>query len=77
MGARQPADEVLQEINGCTVADRKLVDGYTKLQGRRVHGLRLLDLFRLLQGWRQPDRAPQTGEEQNWVAAGMGLGVAA
>ena len=39
---------------------------------RRLDRLRLLDLFRLLQGRRQSDGAPQAEGEQNWVAPEWG-----
>ena len=46
-------------------------------EGRWFHRLRLLDLFRLLQGWRQSDRPPQAALGTELGRAGMGLGVAA
>ena len=44
---REPdARAVVKEINGYTVADGKLVPHYNAAEGRRLHGLRLLDLHR-------------------------------
>ena len=47
------AEAVLHEINGYTVADRKPVEGFTSLEGRRLHGMRLLDLLGRLSRRRQ------------------------
>ena len=72
---REPAaEEVLKEINGYTVADRKLVQGYKEFEGRRVHSVRLLDLF---------GHFPESGGEPRSQASAegrtrsrLGLGVA-
>ncbi len=40
------AEEVLKEINGCTIADRRIGAWIHRAQSRRFHGVRLLDLFR-------------------------------
>ena len=40
------AEEILQEINGYTVATRELVPGFTRAEGGWLDGVRLLDLFR-------------------------------
>ena len=44
--ASPKSNEVLQEINGWTISDRKLVCGYQGIEGRWLNRLRLLDLLR-------------------------------
>jgi len=45
-------------------------------QGRRLDGLRVLDLLRLPQGRREPDGAPQAGPRAGLGGEGVGVGVA-
>ena len=52
------------------------VDGLHRARGRRLDGLRLLDLPRLLRGRRQPDRAPQAAARAGLGRARVGLGLA-
>ena len=60
---------MLKEINGYTVADRKLVDGFTDLKDDGSTACGCWIYSGLLQGRRQSDRAPQARHrEQNWVA---------
>ena len=52
---------MLAEINGCYVSgpeSRQPLSAYTELQGRRVDGLRLLDLHRGVRRRDQPGRPP-------------------
>ena len=70
------AEAVLREINGCG----RRRDALCRLhgaEGRRLDGVRLLDLLRLLRRRRQPGRPPQEpGSEQTLGRARVGLGVA-
>ena len=62
------AEAVLREINGYTVADRQAGGRIHRPQGRRLHGLRLLDLFRLLSRTASIRRraASRTGSRTGW-----------
>ena len=51
------------------------LSGFTDAQGRRLHGLRLLDLLRRLRRRGEPGpRAASRGPEQTWVAPRAGAG---
>ncbi len=68
---------MLHEINGYTVADRKPVEGFTSLEGRRLHRVRLLDLLRLLPGRHQQDGSTEAALGAKLGGSRVGLGVAA
>ena len=70
---REPASqEVLQEINGWTVADHKaVVSGFRRFESRRFHRVRLLDLFRRFPP--QAETAPNEREPKDFYGHGWGF----
>ena len=69
------ADAVLAEINGSD-AQRQAAVVLHPAQGRRSHGLRLLDLLRRLRRRREPGRPAQARPGAELGRARVGLGVA-
>ena len=66
------AEEVLQEINGYTIADRKLVPGFTALESGWFHCVWLLDLFWRVSGGRE-ETAPTNATPTIFMATGGAL----
>ena len=69
------AEAVLAEISGWD-ADGKPLSTYLRPQGRRQHGLRLLDLLRRLRGRGEPDGPTPARQRAELGGAGVGLGLA-
>ena len=68
------AEEILQEINGWTIADQQAASRFRRAQGRRLHRLRLLDLFRCLSQGRREPRQRTSLAKTSTVTAGAGPG---
>ena len=69
------ADAVLREINGRN-ADGRAARRVHRARGRRVDGVRLLDLLRLLRRRRQPDGAAQAAQRAELDRRRVGVGLA-
>ena len=71
------AEAVLKEINGCTVADGRLVPGFTALKDDGSTACGCWIYRGCLQGRREPDGAPKAGRGTTLGGSRVGLGMAA